>query len=74
MGPQHPPCTIYPPGFRDLSKGLEREMEMENRQAYSIFNAIAPPAQGIILEVEKLEAGVDVFDELADLKGAGKVA
>lgn len=43
-------------------------------ETYSIFDPVAPPTQGIILEVEKLEAGVDVFDEFADLERAGEVA
>ncbi len=60
--------------FSRLAKSIGKGDVDGERQAYSIFNAIAPPAQGIILEVEKLEAGMDVFNKLADLKRAGKVA
>lgn len=39
---------------------------------YSIFDAIASPTQSIVLEIEELEAGVNVFDEFADLEGEGE--
>lgn len=32
-----------------------------------VLDAIAPPSQRIILQVQDLEAGVDILDELADL-------
>lgn len=39
-----------------------------------IFNAITPPPQRVILEVQQLEAGKQVLDELADSKRACEVA
>jgi hypothetical protein len=47
---------------------------VEGREAYCIFDPIASPAESIVLEVEKLEARMDVFDEFADLEGSGEVA
>jgi hypothetical protein len=42
--------------------------------AYSVFDSIAPPSQSVILEVQQLEACVNIFDEFADLKRAGEIA
>lgn len=42
--------------------------------AYRVFDAITSPTQGIVFQVQELEAGVDVFDEFADLERAGEVA
>lgn len=44
------------------------------RLTYSILDTITPPPQAVVLEVEKLESGVDVLDEFADLEGTGEVA
>ena len=40
----------------------------------AILDAIAALAQDIVLEVQNLESGVHVFDELADLQWAAVVA
>lgn len=51
-----------------------REREWSEEKAYSVFDAVASPAEGVVFEVQELEAGVDVFDELADLEGPREVA
>lgn len=40
----------------------------------TVLDAVAALAQSVVLEVEDLEAGVDVFDELADLHRLAVVA
>ena len=44
------------------------------KETYSILDPIASPAESIVLEIEELEAHMDVFDEFADLERAGEVA
>lgn len=40
----------------------------------AVLDAVAALPQRVVLEVEDLEAGVDVFDELCDLQGTAVVA
>lgn len=39
-----------------------------------VLDSVAPLPQAVVLEVENLEAGVNVFDELADLQWAAIVS
>lgn len=36
-------------------------------RTYAIFDAIASSAEYIVLEIEDLKPGVEIFDKLADL-------
>lgn len=41
---------------------------------YTVFDAVTPLAQNIILQVQQLEPGKQILDEIADLHGARVVA
>lgn len=42
--------------------------------AYPVLDAVAAPPQRVVLEIENLEASVDVLDELGNLHWAVVVA
>lgn len=45
-----------------FAKDVKRTLE-----TYRVFDAIAPPTESVVLEVEELKSRMDVFDEFADL-------
>lgn len=49
------------------NSGKPRVSYQEDWKTYRILDPITPSAQSIILEVEELEARMDIFDEFADL-------
>lgn len=56
-------------GREGKGRGKERK-----RIFYAVFNPIAPLAQAVVFQVQELEAGLQVGDELADLERARVVA
>ena len=41
--------------------------------AYRVLDPITPSSESVVLQIQELEARVDVFDELADLKRAAEI-